>query len=249
MVDGLYELRSEVDHVACVVSFEAELYARYHFCVVDLLQQDGQLADDVVHARTNLAQTDDVGSHCLRVEVLRRPRPRPHELLLGFYALACAEDAVLDHELPRRDECFRHEERLIVFAFDGVSQERAREGLGVVELQICDEVVHLNERTDDLGHDFQLLQESILAHVVQLQRTPKVLGLELLIIEEIVHGLAARDVGLRSINSDRLPRVALGLKRLLDEVVEGEGERGEGCELADLGQRDGLRFSHDNRVG
>lgn len=187
-MDGLHDLRGEVDHVVGVVAFEAELNACYHFCVVDLLQEDGQLADYVVYAWTHLAQTDHVGSHCLWVEVLGRPRTGSHELLLGLHVLACAEDAVLDDELSGRHQSFRHEERLIVFSFDGVGKERAWEGLGVVKLQICDEIVDFDERADDLGHDFQLLKQSIVTHVVQLQRSPQVLGLQLLIIENISHG-------------------------------------------------------------
>lgn len=122
MVNGLYDLRSEVDHVVGVVSFESELDAGHYFSVIDLLQQNGQLADDIVYARTNFAQTYHISSHCFRIEVLSRPWPGSHELLLCLYILASAEDAVLDHELSWRDECFRHEERLIVAAFYGMSK-------------------------------------------------------------------------------------------------------------------------------
>lgn len=45
-----------------------------------------------------------------------------------------------------------------MFSFDGMGKERAREGFGVVKLQICNEVVDFNKRADDLGHDFKLLQ-------------------------------------------------------------------------------------------
>lgn len=151
---------------------------------------------------------------------MSRPWTGSHELLLGFHVLAGAEDAVFDDKLSRRDQSFGHEERLIVFSFDGVGKERAWECFGIVKLQICDEVVDFNERTDDLGHDFQLLQQSILAHVVQLQRSPQILGLQLLIVEDICHRLEASNVGLRSISSCSLSGPTLRLERLLDEVIE-----------------------------
>lgn len=55
MMDGLHDLRSEFNHIVGVVAFEAELNACYYFCMVDLLQEDGQLADYVVYAWAYLA--------------------------------------------------------------------------------------------------------------------------------------------------------------------------------------------------
>lgn len=53
-MDGFHDLGGEVDHVVGVVAFEAKLNACYYFCVVDLLQEDGQLTDYVVYTWTNL---------------------------------------------------------------------------------------------------------------------------------------------------------------------------------------------------
>lgn len=41
-----------------------------------------------------------------------------------------------------------------MFSFDGVGKEWTWEGLGVVKLQICDEIIDFDEGTDDFSHNF-----------------------------------------------------------------------------------------------
>ena len=112
MVDGLHYLGGEIDHVRVVVPLEAELYARHGLHLIGLFEQDHQLPDYVVYARTDLAQADDVSANSLGLEVLRGSWTRTHEFLLGLHALPRPEDAVLYDELARLDECFGHEEGL-----------------------------------------------------------------------------------------------------------------------------------------
>lgn len=176
MVDSAHQLGGEVDCVRSVKPSPAEPNPCDSFNLVDALEQGDQLTDDVVDAWRVFTRTDDISSNCCRVEVLSCSGPRPQKFLLCFDGLPCPEAAIFDDELSRFDECLRHQERFVFTAFYFVSDEGTGVSLGLVDLEVDDEVVHLLEGTHDLSHHIQFLEETvILVHVQQFQGAP-VLG-------------------------------------------------------------------------
>lgn len=182
MMDSLHNLRSEVDHVAVIVSLISELNASDRLHHVCLFEQNHQLSDYVVDPRTHLAQTDNIRADITRVKVLSRSRTRTHELFLSLDSLSRTEDTVLNDKLSRPDQCLRHQKWLPMLALSLMSNKRTRIGLRIVYLKVDDKVIYLYKGTYDSSHHLEFLQENVVSNIVKLQRTPQVFRFQLRII-------------------------------------------------------------------